>query len=557
MNNDLLARRLKPPSPAPATPIFAPAEAPQALESSPAASQPQPPAAPVHQAESLVFAEPSPLAQPEAAASQTPAVDPPAPDKHLEAPGELAPTMDPGPAAVADEVSEALAPVWDGIDEPAWDGFDLQEAAAYEPPPEAIWEVDQTDREDGAAWQVSSIAETEPAPAADVTPQPEVATELEAQPDAFDAEAESTSPLASDPDDPRLSLFASPDASATEHEPEQAAAAPGEPTNGHAPWPLETLEAVAVAEPTSATVGDERPLIDDSSPDEPSVADATVEVPEAEEPMAPPPMLTEPLVDPQIFETQPPPDEPPDDLLFGSWRSEPRGASVFGDMFAAVPPVEPAVDPGGWPPVQIDALPLHDRPVPNGDLALPGELLIAWPDAPRVQTFWPELPAELGPPPAATLVPPPADPAELPASDPLVVESQPTPPPAFIPPPRLETDLPVLPPNQFDRAAGYAPPPPALIFTDPPAAPAAPAVAQPSPAVSDGAFTRFTNQATAFAERIPDHWSLMSQPLTSVGDEAAVHEPWHVQASALTVVMAIAVIGLVLTFIYLFTPLMR
>jgi hypothetical protein len=73
----------------------------------------------------------------------------------------------------------------------------------------------------------------------------------------------------------------------------------------------------------------------------------------------------------------------------------------------------------------------------------------------------------------------------------------------------------------------------------------------------DSTLARIASQASAFAERIPDQWTLKASP-TLVGNEDAVARDLpDVQSPALTVVFALVVIAVVLLFVHLVTPLLR
>jgi hypothetical protein len=252
-----------------------------------------------------------------------------------------------------------------------------------------------------------------------------------------------------------------------------------------------------------------------------------------------------------------------------AWKPAPAGPSVFGEMLAAVEPMPtgqpshsdgfaaesdetaepmpaeafavaqpepPAAPPSpvDWPPVPTGVFPPLPDALPTLNVESAPDDAMEWPDDPRPQTFWP---------------------AEAPT-----VHADPTSDDAWVPaPPVLAADAPPV-----ESELRYVPPPPGLVVGDG-TAEERPRLVFSDPLLPsaegdgrDGVLTRISNQATAFAERLPDGWSLPSAPtLTATNEEAMARDLKDVQSPTLTVLFAIVAIAAVLLFVYLVTPLLR
>ena len=257
------------------------------------------------------------------------------------------------------------------------------------------------------------------------------------------------------------------------------------------------------------------------------------------------------------------------------WSPAPRYSSVFGDLFRqAVPAIEDDVraheatetvspaDPLDWPPVPVDLFPPLASALPELNLELESapDVAIHWPEDPRAQIFWPgaaPAPVEQRAPveqpvPARDEVPPVAEqPPVLPSATPEEVEPHHD--PIYVPrDPRFEPRFTVE-----DVPASR----PVLIFSDPPSAPWPGRESDSVPdarATLDGPVRRLASHASAFAERMPDHWALTAPPtLVLATEEAVARELAEIQSPALTVLFAVVVIAAVLLFVFLVTPLLR
>jgi hypothetical protein len=250
-----------------------------------------------------------------------------------------------------------------------------------------------------------------------------------------------------------------------------------------------------------------------------------------------------------------------------AWEPAPAGPSVFGEMLAAVdPPLAdqplpsvaavsgqtpepiqpeafavaqpeppaPPPSPVDWPPVPTGVFPPLPDALPTLNVESAPDDAIEWPDDPRPQTFWP---AE-----APTVhADPTSDDAWVAAPPLLAADAQP-----------VEPELRYVPPPPgLVLGVGTAEERPRLVFSDP-LLPSAEGDGR------DGVLTRIGNQATAFAERLPDGWSLPSAPtLTSTSEKAMARDLKDIQSPTLTVLFAIVAIAAVLLFVYLVTPLLR
>jgi hypothetical protein len=218
----------------------------------------------------------------------------------------------------------------------------------------------------------------------------------------------------------------------------------------------------------------------------------------------------------------------------------------------------------------VDLFPALPDALPKLNLAADPapEVEIRWPEDPRAQIFWPaeqaahtaivEQPVQ-----APTAELPPAAFASATAQPAPARNPDPAPEPALAEVERLKHDPIYLPRDpRFEPRFALEDVPsdhPLLIFSDP--SPAPPPEPEPEPeavAAGDGRFSRLANHASAFAERLPDHWALSAAPGLAVATEDAVAgELTDIQSPALTVLFAIVVICAVLLFVYLVTPLLR
>ena len=238
----------------------------------------------------------------------------------------------------------------------------------------------------------------------------------------------------------------------------------------------------------------------------------------------------------------PPPPTPTATGPFG-WSPTVRYSSVFGDLFRQLAPASATpADPLDWPPVPVNFFrsPASDRPQLNLEPEPAPEVEIHWPEDPRAQIFWP---GEEQASPVPEKLPEPAVQEEVERQyDPIYMPRDPRFEPRFL----LE-DVPA------DR--------PVLIFSDPPSSPIPGTEREPESeprATFDGPVQRLASHASAFAERMPDHWALSAPPsLAMATEEAVARELSEIQSPALTVLFAVVVIAAVLLFVFLVTPLLR
>ncbi len=226
--------------------------------------------------------------------------------------------------------------------------------------------------------------------------------------------------------------------------------------------------------------------------------------------------------------------------------TQPAGVAAADEATAGVatelaPVASDAVD---WPPVPTNFFPPlpHDLPTLNLDVPPSGELEISWPQEPRPQTFWPQDPiqgsvAEESDDDGSGWMPMPPS-----FNDDELVEYA----SRFVSPPSRSPEPALAPPAAGDH--------PMLVFSDPPPTPTHAEIEE----LRESALSRFASHASALADRIPDRWSLTTAPkLASTSEDAVARDLAEIQSPALTVLFAVVVIGAVLLFISIVSPLLR